>query len=116
MLPSLFILIALSLGLPALAATCRLVAGVFYGIKPAVTALVLHAARRIGTRALKQPLAVGRSRSPRSSRSSRSALPFPAIVVAAGVDRLLSAAGWRRGVRARRRATAAAAARLRRRR
>jgi chromate transporter len=29
------------------------VAGIFYGIKPAVTALVLHAAHRIGTRALK---------------------------------------------------------------
>jgi chromate transporter len=30
-----------------------LVAGLFYGLKPAVTALVLHAAHRIGTRALK---------------------------------------------------------------
>ena len=30
-----------------------LVAGLFYGIKPAVTALVVHAAHRIGTRALK---------------------------------------------------------------
>ncbi|MFJ2537002.1 chromate efflux transporter [Pseudomonas sp. NPDC087614] len=51
-LPSLFILIALSWvyiafgDLPA-------VAGVFYGIKPAVTAIVLHAAHRIGSRALK---------------------------------------------------------------
>jgi chromate transporter len=51
-LPSLFILIALSWiyvafgGLP-------LVAGIFYGIKPAVAALVLHAAHRIGSRALK---------------------------------------------------------------
>jgi chromate transporter len=51
-LPSLAILIALSWvyirfgDLPA-------VAGIFYGIKPAVTALVLHAAHRIGTRALK---------------------------------------------------------------
>ena len=29
------------------------VAGMFYGIKPAVTAIVLHAAWRIGSRALK---------------------------------------------------------------
>jgi hypothetical protein len=35
------------------------VAGLFYGIKPAVTAIVLHAAHRIGTRALKNGCAVG---------------------------------------------------------
>jgi chromate transporter len=51
-LPSLFILIGLSWvyvaygSLPA-------VAGVFFGLKPAVTALVLHAAYRIGSRVLK---------------------------------------------------------------
>ena len=51
-LPSLVILVALSWiymaygQLPA-------VAGVFYGLKPAVTALVLHAAHRISSRALK---------------------------------------------------------------
>ncbi len=51
-LPSLCILIGLSWiylrfgDVPA-------VAGIFYGIKPAVTALVLHAAHRIGSRALK---------------------------------------------------------------
>jgi chromate transporter len=51
-LPSLFILIGLSWvylahgDVPA-------VAGAFYGLKPAVTALVLHAAYRIGTKALK---------------------------------------------------------------
>jgi len=51
-LPSLFILVALSWiymrfgHVPA-------VAGIFYGIKPAVAALVLHAAHRIGSRALK---------------------------------------------------------------
>jgi chromate transporter len=51
-LPSLLILIGLSWlymawgSLPA-------VAGVFYGIKPAVTALVLHAAWRVGKRALR---------------------------------------------------------------
>ena len=30
-----------------------MVAGIFYGIKPAVTAIVVHAAHRIGSRALK---------------------------------------------------------------
>jgi len=51
-LPSLFILIALSWIYLRLG-DVPIVAGVFYGIKPAVTALVLHAAHRIGTRALK---------------------------------------------------------------
>jgi chromate transporter len=54
-LPSLFILIALSYvylrfgEVPA-------IAGVFYGIKPAVAALVLHAAYKLGSRTLKTPL------------------------------------------------------------
>ena len=51
-LPSLFILIALSWVYLAFG-DVPAVAGVFYGLKPAVTALVLHAAHRIGTRALK---------------------------------------------------------------
>ena len=51
-LPSLFILIALS-WVYVRFGELPLVAGIFYGIKPAVTALVLHAAWRIGTRALK---------------------------------------------------------------
>ncbi|MCY7307950.1 MAG: chromate transporter, partial [Rhodoferax sp.] len=51
-LPSLFILIGLS-WLYVAFGSLPLVAGIFYGIKPAVTALVLHAAHRIGTRALK---------------------------------------------------------------
>jgi len=54
-LPSLFILVALSWvylrfsEVPA-------VAGVLYGLKPAVTAIVLHAAWRIGRRALRGPV------------------------------------------------------------
>jgi len=50
--PSLLILIALSWLYLAYGDTA-LVAGVFYGIKPAVTAIVLHAAWRIGSRSLK---------------------------------------------------------------
>jgi chromate transporter len=51
-LPSLFILIGLSWIYVAFG-QLAVVAGLFYGIKPAVTALVVHAAHRIGTRALK---------------------------------------------------------------
>jgi len=51
-LPSLFILIALSWIYLAFGQV-PVVAGIFYGIKPAVTALVLHAAYRIGLRVLK---------------------------------------------------------------
>ena len=51
-LPSLFILIALAWIYLAFG-QLPVVAGIFYGIKPAVTALVLHAAHRIGGRALR---------------------------------------------------------------
>ncbi len=51
-LPSLFILITLSAVYLAFGQVPA-VAGVFYGLKPAVTALVLHAAWRIGSRVLK---------------------------------------------------------------
>ena len=51
-LPSLFILIALSWVYIDFGHV-PLVAGVFFGLKPAVAALVVHAAHRIGSRALK---------------------------------------------------------------
>ncbi|VDL49874.1 Chromate transport protein [Pseudomonas aeruginosa] len=51
-LPSLFILIALSWVYIAFGEV-PVVAGLFYGIKPAVTAIVVQAAHRIGSRALK---------------------------------------------------------------
>jgi chromate transporter len=51
-LPSLFILIGLSWVYIAFG-DVPLVAGIFYGIKPAVTAIVMQAAWRIGSRALK---------------------------------------------------------------
>jgi len=51
-LPSLLLLVALSWIYMAFGNT-PWVAGLFYGIKPAVTAIVLHAAHRIGTRALR---------------------------------------------------------------
>jgi chromate transporter len=54
-LPSLALLIALS-WLYVSYGNVPLVAGVLYGIKPAVVAIVLQAAWRIGSRALKHPL------------------------------------------------------------
>ena len=51
-LPSLFILIALT-WVYLRFGNLPLVAGIFYGLKPAVVAIVLHAAHRIGSRALK---------------------------------------------------------------
>ncbi len=51
-LPSLFILIGLS-WLYVAYGDVPVVAGLFYGIKPAVTAIVVQAAHRIGTRTLK---------------------------------------------------------------
>jgi chromate transporter len=82
-LPSLFILIALSWVYLAFG-NVPVVAGLFYGIKPAVTALVLHAAHRIGTRALKNRWMWG------IAAASFLAIfafntPFPAIVAAAAL-------------------------------
>jgi len=81
-LPSLFILIALSWiymtfgQLPA-------IAGLFHGIKPAVTALVLHAAWRVGSRTLTNAwlwgIAVAAFVAIFVLR-----VPFPLIVIAAG--------------------------------
>src|SRR5437762_1562384 len=82
-LPSLFILIALSWLYLAFGQT-PLVAGLFYGIKPAVTAIVLHAAHRIGSRALKNG-ALWAIAAAAFVAIFALALPFPLIVLAAGV-------------------------------
>jgi len=87
-LPSLAVLIALSWIYMAFG-NVPAVAGALYGVKPAVTAIVLHAAWRIGSRALKSP--------PLWAIAAAAFVaiyflhvPFPAIVLAAG---LLGAAG-----------------------
>ena len=54
-LPSLVLLVLLSWGYLVYGET-PWVAGVFYGIKPAIAAIVLHAAWRIGIRVMKHPL------------------------------------------------------------
>jgi chromate transporter len=91
-LPSLFILIALS-WIYLRFGDVPVVAGLFYGIKPAVTALVLHAAHRIGTRALKNRWMWG------IAAASFIAIfafdtPFPAIVLAAALIGHLGAQRW----------------------
>jgi len=91
-LPSLFILIALS-WVYLRFGDVPVVAGVFYGIKPAVTALVLQAAHRIGTRALKNGWMWG------IAALSFIAIfafdtPFPAIVLGAALIGWLGAQRW----------------------
>lgn len=82
-LPSVFILITLSWIYLAYGGV-SLVAGVFYGIKPAVVAIVLAAAWRIGSRALRH-LALWGIAAAAFIAIFALKVPFPAIVAAAGV-------------------------------
>jgi chromate transporter len=91
-LPSLFILIALS-WIYLRFGDVPVVAGIFYGIKPAVTALVLHAAHRIGTRALKNRWMWGIAAAAFVAIFAFDT-PFPAIVVAAGLIGWFGAQRW----------------------
>ncbi len=82
-LPSLFILIALSWIYMAWGQV-PVIAGIFFGLKPAVTALVLHAAWRIGSRALKNA-ALWVIAAASFVAIFALQLPFPLIVAAAGL-------------------------------
>ncbi|NTV68695.1 MAG: chromate efflux transporter [Azonexaceae bacterium] len=82
-LPSLFILIALS-WIYIVYGNTTLVAGLFFGIKPAVTAIVLHAAWRIGSRTLKSKLMWAIAGAAFVAIFAFGT-PFPAIVAAAGL-------------------------------
>jgi chromate transporter len=82
-LPSLFILIALSWVYMAFG-NVPVIAGLFYGIKPAVTALVVHAAWRIGSRALKNAWLWSIAAASFVALFALDA-PFPLIVLAAGL-------------------------------
>ena len=82
-LPSVFILIALTWIYLAFG-DVPLVAGMFYGIKPAVTAIVVVAAHRIGSRALKHP-ALWVVAAAAFVGIFALKLPFPVIVIAAGL-------------------------------
>jgi chromate transporter len=91
-LPSLFILIGLSWIYVAFG-NQPLVAGIFFGLKPAVTALVLHAAYRIGTRALRSAWLWTLAAASFVAIFFFGA-PFPAIVVAAGLIGWLGSKRW----------------------
>ncbi|MFZ5548731.1 MAG: chromate efflux transporter [Pseudomonadota bacterium] len=82
-LPSLFILIGLSWVYMAFGQV-PVIAGLFYGIKPAVTALVVHAAWRVGSRTLKNGWLWGIAIAAFVAIFALQA-PFPLIVLAAGL-------------------------------
>ncbi|GIZ51046.1 chromate efflux transporter [Noviherbaspirillum aridicola] len=63
--------------------TLPLIAGILYGVKPAVVAIVLAAAWRIGSRTLKNLLLAAIAGA--AFIAILAGLPFPAIVLAAGV-------------------------------
>jgi chromate transporter len=82
-LPSVFILIALT-WIYLVYGHVPAVAGVFYGIKPAVVAIVLAAAHRIGSRALKNGW-LWTIAAAAFAAIFALGVPFPAIVLAAGI-------------------------------
>ncbi len=82
-LPSLLLLIGLSWAYIAFG-NAPLVAGLFYGIKPAVTAIVLQAAHRIGSRALKNNVLWAIAGASFVAIFALN-VPFPAIVAAAAL-------------------------------
>ncbi|MFS2007484.1 chromate efflux transporter [Duganella sp. CT11-25] len=82
-LPSLLILITLSWIYIAFG-EIPMVAGLFYGIKPAVTAIVVQAAHRIGSRALKNNCLWGIAAAAFIAIFALD-VPFPAIVAAAAL-------------------------------
>ena len=91
-LPSLLLLMALS-WLYVSYGTQPLVAAVFYGLKPAVTAIVVQAAHRIGTRALVNPWLWA------LAATSFIAIavfhvPFPAIVLTAAIIGVAGGRWW----------------------
>jgi chromate transporter len=86
-LPSVFILIALS-WIYLVYGDVPAVAGVFYGIKPAVVAIVLAAAHRIGSRSLKNAWLWAIAAAAFVAIFALH-LPFPAIILAAGITGFL---------------------------
>ncbi|QPS09913.1 chromate efflux transporter [Delftia acidovorans] len=81
-LPSLLLLISLSWIYVAFGHVPA-IAGIFYGIKPAVTALVVHAAWRVGSRTLRNGWLWGIAAAAFVAIFALK-LPFPLIVLAAG--------------------------------
>ena len=81
--PSLFILIALS-WIYISYGEVPIVAGLFYGIKPAITAVIIHAAYRIGSRAIKNSVLFTISVTAFLSIFIFK-IPFPIIVIGAAI-------------------------------
>jgi len=82
-LPSLVVLITLS-WLYMAYGNVPAVAGILYGVKPAVVAIVLHAAWRMGSRTLRHP-ALWAIAALALVAIAALAVPFPAIILAAGL-------------------------------
>jgi chromate transporter len=82
-LPSLVLLIGLSWAYVSFGETPAL-AGLLYGIKPAVTAIVVHAAHRIGSRTLKNPWLLAVAAGAFVAIFALQ-VPFPLIVLGAGL-------------------------------
>lgn len=91
-LPSLFILIGLSWVYVAWG-DVPVIAGLFYGIKPAVTAIVLHAAHRIGSRALKNPVLWSIAAAAFVAIFAAN-VPFPLIVAVAALVGFVGGKKW----------------------
>jgi chromate transporter len=91
-LPSLIILIALSY-IYMVYGSQPAVAGVMYGIKPAVVAIVLAAAWRIGSRTLKNPVLVAVAVAAFLAIAAFS-VPFPLVVLGAALIGLLGGRWW----------------------
>ena len=111
-LPSLLLLMVLS-WLYVSYGTQPLVAAVFYGLKPAVTAIVVQAAHRIGTRALVNPWLWGLAVASFIAIAVFK-VPFPTIVLTAAVIGVAGGRWWpalfaSRAAHAARRATYGAA-------
>jgi chromate transporter len=93
-IPSLLLMIALAWVYVA-HHDLALVSGVFYGVKPAVIAIVLAAAHRIGTRSLGTPFA--RAIAAAAFAALLAGVPFPLIIAGAGAAGLAAARlrpGW----------------------
>ena len=91
-LPSLFILIALSWIYVAYG-YLSVVAGLFYGIKPAITAIVVQAAHRIGSRALRNRTQWAIAAAAFVAIFALN-VPFPVIVLSAAMMGYLPGRGW----------------------
>jgi chromate transporter len=91
-LPSLFLLIALS-WLYIAYGQVAWVAGLFYGIKPAVTAIVIQAAHRIGSRALKNNFLMGIAAASFVTIFALN-VPFPIIVLVAAIIGFVGGRMW----------------------